>query len=157
MNAKIHVRVGPEVRAVCAEDMESDKCHLSGIIVRDLAAKVSNYRASQSLDEYLKAQVRQQEPAMRPQGLSPCGRVHMILMRCTPWASLCRVCPAGSCELCALEPFSRPFLTGWALMVAAAGCAGRPGHRERGHARHHAAAARDGLPQRRHHHRRLQD
>ena len=41
-----------------AEDMESDKCHLSGSIVRDLAAKVSNYRASQSLDEYLQAQVR---------------------------------------------------------------------------------------------------
>jgi len=38
--------------------MESDKCHLSGIIVRDLSIKVSNYRASQSLDEYLKAQVR---------------------------------------------------------------------------------------------------
>ena len=49
--------------AVLAEDMESDKCHLSGIIVRDLAAKVSNYRASQTLDEYLKAQVRQRKPA----------------------------------------------------------------------------------------------
>ena len=41
------------------EDMESEKCPLSAIIVRDLAAKVSNYRASQTLDEYLKAQVGQ--------------------------------------------------------------------------------------------------
>ena len=47
--------VGP---MLLAEDIESEKCHLSGIIVRDLAAKVSNYRASQTLDEYLKAQVR---------------------------------------------------------------------------------------------------
>lgn len=48
--------------------MESEKCHLSGIIVRDLAAKVSNYRASQTLDEYLKAQVG---PNSKPWTLFP--------------------------------------------------------------------------------------
>lgn len=37
-----------------ADDMESDKVHLSGIIVRDLALKVSNYRAQVSLSDYLK-------------------------------------------------------------------------------------------------------
>ena len=41
-----------------AEDMESEKCHLGAIVVRDLSAKVSNYRASQTLDDYLKMQAR---------------------------------------------------------------------------------------------------
>jgi carbamoyl-phosphate synthase small subunit len=36
--------------------MESEKCHLSGIIIRDLSAAVSNYRSSKSLDQYLKEQ-----------------------------------------------------------------------------------------------------
>ena len=40
----------------CAEDIESEKVHLSGIIVRDLSCVVSNYRSKYSLDEYLKAQ-----------------------------------------------------------------------------------------------------
>jgi len=39
-----------------AEDMESEKCHLGAIVVRDLSAKVSNYRASPTLDDYLKMQ-----------------------------------------------------------------------------------------------------
>ena len=36
--------------------MESEKCHLGGIIIRDLSSVVSNYRSTQTLDEYLKAQ-----------------------------------------------------------------------------------------------------
>ena len=36
--------------------MESEKCHLSGIIVRDLSCIVSNYRSTKSLDQYLKEQ-----------------------------------------------------------------------------------------------------
>lgn len=38
------------------EDMESSKCHLGAVIVRDLSIKVSNYRSRMSLDEYLKQQ-----------------------------------------------------------------------------------------------------
>lgn len=38
------------------EDMESTKCHLGGVIVRDLSIKVSNYRSAMTLDDYLKAQ-----------------------------------------------------------------------------------------------------
>jgi len=38
------------------DDMESKKVHLSGIVVRDLAAKVSNYRSEKSLQDYLKEQ-----------------------------------------------------------------------------------------------------
>ncbi|KAL4430872.1 hypothetical protein ABPG75_006128 [Micractinium tetrahymenae] len=38
------------------EDMESEKVHLGGVIVRDLSCKVSNYRANITLDEYLKQQ-----------------------------------------------------------------------------------------------------
>jgi carbamoyl-phosphate synthase small subunit len=34
--------------------MESTKCHLGAIIVRDLSCVVSNYRAAMSLDEYCK-------------------------------------------------------------------------------------------------------
>ena len=37
-------------------DMESEKCHLSGIIIRDLSCIVSNYRSTKSLDQYLKEQ-----------------------------------------------------------------------------------------------------
>ena len=36
--------------------MESEKCHLSGIIIRDLSNVVSNYRSTQPLDQYLKDQ-----------------------------------------------------------------------------------------------------
>ncbi|KAG2490706.1 hypothetical protein HYH03_010867 [Edaphochlamys debaryana] len=36
------------------EDMESSKCHLGAIIVRDLSCVVSNYRSKMSLDEYCK-------------------------------------------------------------------------------------------------------
>ena len=39
-----------------AEDIESEKVHLSGIVVRDLSCVVSNYRSKYSLDEYLKTQ-----------------------------------------------------------------------------------------------------
>ncbi len=42
--------------SVFAGDMESEKCHLSGIIVRDLSCIVSNYRSTKSLDQYLKEQ-----------------------------------------------------------------------------------------------------
>ena len=38
------------------EDMESTKCHLGGVIVRDLSLKVSNYRSAMTLDAYLKQQ-----------------------------------------------------------------------------------------------------
>ncbi|KAF5836604.1 carbamoyl-phosphate synthase [Dunaliella salina] len=38
------------------EDMESEKVHLAGIVVRDLSVAVSNYRATMSLDEYCKQQ-----------------------------------------------------------------------------------------------------
>jgi carbamoyl-phosphate synthase small subunit len=38
------------------EDMESTKCHLGGVIVRDLSMKVSNYRSTMTLDDYCKAQ-----------------------------------------------------------------------------------------------------
>ncbi|CAL8464336.1 g3871 [Coccomyxa elongata] len=37
-------------------DMESEKCHLGGIIIRDLSASVSNYRSTKTVDEYLKEQ-----------------------------------------------------------------------------------------------------
>jgi len=36
------------------EDMESEQVHLSGIVVRDLAIKVSNYRSEVTLQDYLK-------------------------------------------------------------------------------------------------------
>lgn len=39
-----------------AEDVESERVHLTGIIVRDLSCVVSNYRSKYTLDEYLKAQ-----------------------------------------------------------------------------------------------------
>lgn len=38
------------------EDMESEKCHLGAIIVRDLSISVSNYRSNQTLEEYCKKQ-----------------------------------------------------------------------------------------------------
>ncbi|KAL6781994.1 CMP2 [Auxenochlorella protothecoides x Auxenochlorella symbiontica] len=38
------------------EDMESTKCHLGAVIIRDLSATVSNYRSSLTLDAYLKEQ-----------------------------------------------------------------------------------------------------
>ncbi len=44
------------VLPVPAEDMESEKCHLGAIIVRDLSVTVSNYRATLTLDEYCKQQ-----------------------------------------------------------------------------------------------------
>eukprot|EP00892_Ulva_mutabilis_P009362 jgi/Ulvmu1/6799/UM309_0004.1 len=37
-------------------DNESIKCHLSGIIIRDLSISVSNYRATRTLDDFCKAQ-----------------------------------------------------------------------------------------------------
>jgi carbamoyl-phosphate synthase small subunit len=40
-----------------ADDTESKQTHLGGVIVRDLSCVVSNYRSTQSLDEYLKEQV----------------------------------------------------------------------------------------------------
>lgn len=39
-----------------AEDMESDKVHAAGLVIRDLPAVVSNFRAEQSLPQFLKAQ-----------------------------------------------------------------------------------------------------
>eukprot|EP00798_Chlamydomonas_sp_ICE-L_P008879 gene8879-3759_t len=36
------------------DDMESNDCHLDGIIVRDLSLAVSNYRSKQTLDTYCK-------------------------------------------------------------------------------------------------------
>lgn len=41
-----------------ADDTESEKCHLGGIVVRDYSCIVSNYRSQKTLDEYLKEQVR---------------------------------------------------------------------------------------------------
>lgn len=38
------------------EDWESERCHLGAVIVRDLSATVSNYRSTQTLDAYLRAQ-----------------------------------------------------------------------------------------------------
>ena len=38
------------------EDMESSKCHLGGVIVRDLSLIVSNYRSNMTLDAYCKEQ-----------------------------------------------------------------------------------------------------
>jgi carbamoyl-phosphate synthase small subunit len=40
---------------VNTEDVESSKPHLAGFIVRELSRRVSNFRASGSLDEYLKS------------------------------------------------------------------------------------------------------
>ena len=40
----------------CTGDMESEKCHLGGIIIRDLSSSVSNYRSTKTVDEYLKEQ-----------------------------------------------------------------------------------------------------
>ncbi|TWT29484.1 glutamine-hydrolyzing carbamoyl-phosphate synthase small subunit [Blastopirellula retiformator] len=39
---------------VNTEDMESAKTHMSGFIVRECSRRVSNFRANQSLDEFLK-------------------------------------------------------------------------------------------------------
>ena len=36
--------------------MESEKCHLGGIVVRDLSCVVSNYRSKQSLSDYCASQ-----------------------------------------------------------------------------------------------------
>ncbi|GAB4062532.1 glutamine-hydrolyzing carbamoyl-phosphate synthase small subunit [Uliginosibacterium sediminicola] len=41
---------------VNAEDSESGKVHAAGLIIRDLPLRVSNFRAEQSLDAYMKAQ-----------------------------------------------------------------------------------------------------
>ncbi len=38
------------------EDVESDKVHAAGLIIRDLPLQVSNFRATQSLPDYLKAE-----------------------------------------------------------------------------------------------------
>ncbi|KAK9817498.1 hypothetical protein WJX74_010739 [Apatococcus lobatus] len=38
------------------DDMESEKCHLGGIVVRDLSCVVSNYRSKQSLSDYCASQ-----------------------------------------------------------------------------------------------------
>ncbi len=46
--------------------MESEKCHLGGIIIRDLAASVSNYRSTKTLDAYLKEQGVLGKPALTP-------------------------------------------------------------------------------------------
>ena len=36
--------------------MESEKCHLSGIIIRDYSNTVSNYRSAKPLSQYLEEQ-----------------------------------------------------------------------------------------------------
>ncbi len=41
---------------VNTEDVESTKVHAAGLIIRDLPLQVSNFRATQSLPEYLKAE-----------------------------------------------------------------------------------------------------
>jgi carbamoyl-phosphate synthase small subunit len=41
---------------VNTEDVESSKIHAAGLIVRDCPARVSNFRSTQSLPDYLKAQ-----------------------------------------------------------------------------------------------------
>jgi len=41
---------------VNAEDVESTRIHAAGLIVRDCSLRVSNFRATQSLPDYLKAQ-----------------------------------------------------------------------------------------------------
>ena len=38
------------------EDDESSKCHLSGVIIRDLSSTPSNWRSTKDLDQYLKEQ-----------------------------------------------------------------------------------------------------
>ncbi len=38
------------------EDVESDRVHAAGLVVRDCSLRVSNFRATQSLPDYLKAQ-----------------------------------------------------------------------------------------------------
>ncbi|WP_370318036.1 glutamine-hydrolyzing carbamoyl-phosphate synthase small subunit [Pusillimonas sp. NJUB218] len=38
------------------EDVESDRVHAAGLVVRDCSLRVSNFRATQSLPEYLRAQ-----------------------------------------------------------------------------------------------------
>ena len=38
------------------EDVESDKIHAAGLIIRDLPLQVSNFRATQSLSDYLKSE-----------------------------------------------------------------------------------------------------
>ncbi|HUG57560.1 MAG TPA: glutamine-hydrolyzing carbamoyl-phosphate synthase small subunit [Candidimonas sp.] len=41
---------------VNAEDVESDRVHAAGLVVRDCSLRVSNFRATQSLPDYLKSQ-----------------------------------------------------------------------------------------------------
>jgi carbamoyl-phosphate synthase small subunit len=41
---------------VNAEDVEASKVHAAGLIIKDLPVRVSNFRQSQSLSEYLRAQ-----------------------------------------------------------------------------------------------------
>ena len=53
---RIHLWVATQESCCFAEDIESEKVHLTGIVVRDLSCVVSNYRSKYSLDEYLKAQ-----------------------------------------------------------------------------------------------------
>src|SRR3546814_2920477 len=38
------------------EDVESNRVHAAGLVVRDCALRVSNFRATQSLPDYLKAE-----------------------------------------------------------------------------------------------------
>jgi carbamoyl-phosphate synthase small subunit len=49
-----HVHIGNT--GINFDDTESKQTHLGGVIVRDLSCVVSNYRSTQSLDEYLKEQ-----------------------------------------------------------------------------------------------------
>lgn len=69
-----------------AEDMESTKCHLGGVIVRDLSIKVSNYRAHMTLDEYLKEQKVRQNVLAPPGGVRGGGVV---------WRAAALVCGAA--------------------------------------------------------------
>lgn len=63
-----------------AEDMESTRAHLGGVICRDLSCVVSNYRANMTLDEYLKQQKvpvplqSRATPIAVPYSSASCGR-----------------------------------------------------------------------------------
>jgi len=57
---------------VNAEDVEAKKVHAAGLIIKDLPIRVSNFRASQSLDAYLKTEAPWPSLASTPAASPSC-------------------------------------------------------------------------------------
>lgn len=80
--------------------MESEKCHLSGIIIRDYSNTVSNYRSAKPLSQYLEEQ--------GVMGASPV--VHWQSMPACP---SCMPVPPGQCLVTCLSIHKLALLLDW--------------------------------------------